>query len=110
MNDPPNSSSVVTIVAPATEWKTPAGIIGIYSQTLLLAGLLIACYLKNENAIMMVLGAIVASATTVTNYYMGSSKSSQAKDNTIAAQLPNPPPPTGTTTTVTEPPAPVVPK
>lgn len=85
----------------SSEWKTPAGIVSVYSLTLMLVALGIACYLKIDNAITILIGAIVANGTTVVNFYMGSSRSSQTKDATIASQLTGAP----NSTTVTSAPA-----
>lgn len=81
--------------ASLNEIKTPAGLVSIYSLTLLMAGLGVACYLKNETAINLIIGAIITNAGTVVNYYMGSSRSSQTKDAVIAGQLPTTPAPSG---------------
>ena len=79
--------------APTPEWRAPAGLVSIYSLTILLVALGVACYLNNATAITLLIGVIATNATTVVNYYMGSSHGSQAKDATIAGQLPTPPPP-----------------
>lgn len=101
------SATQTATPAPVTigsEWKTPAGLVGMFSLSLLLVGLSVACYLKDTTAIDLITGAIVANAGQVVNFYMGSSRSSQKKDETIAAQLPTAPP----TVTVAMPAAPVI--
>jgi lipopolysaccharide export LptBFGC system permease protein LptF len=65
--------------------------VSVYSLTLMLVALAVAWYSKNDGAIQILIGAIVANGTTVVNFYMGSSRSSQKKDETIAAQLPSAP-------------------
>lgn len=81
-----------TVAAPRA-WGAP--LVSLYSLTLLLAALVFAWIMKNDNLLVLLAGVIATNATSVVNFYVGSSASSQAKDVTISNQLP-PPAPTPT--------------
>lgn len=77
---------------PAARRAWGAPLVSLYSLTLLLAALLFAYIMKNDNLLVLLAGVIATNATSVVNYYVGSSASSQAKDVVISGQLPTPPP------------------
>lgn len=70
-------------------WGAP--LVSLYSLTLLLAALVFAYIMKNDNLLVLLAGVVATNATSVVNFYVGSSASSQAKDVTISGQLPTPP-------------------
>lgn len=72
---------------PEPIWAKPS--IAVYSLSLFVLGLGVAWWAKNDSALTLMEGAIVANATTVISYYFGSSSGSAAK----TAML-NPPTPT----------------
>lgn len=65
-------------------------VISIFSLVLLMAALVFAYIMKNENLLVLLAGVIATNATAVVSYWVGSSASSQSKDMVISRQLPTP--------------------
>jgi hypothetical protein len=78
MTDPPPSA------APTP--PTGVMIVSIVSLGLLAASLAISAWLRNDNAMLLIIGAIVSNATTVVSWWVGSSKGSVDKSARIAEQ------------------------
>lgn len=66
------------------------GAIGVSILTLLIfvAALVVALVFKNENMLLMLVGAAISMAQTAVGFWLGSSNSSKQKDDTIAQAVP----------------------
>ena len=64
-------------------WAKPG--LGVYSLTLFAVALGVAWYAKSDNALLLMIGAVITNATTVVNYYFGSSSGSAAKTALMGA-------------------------
>ena len=75
------------------------GAIGVSVLTLIIFVGAMGCALalKNENMLLMLVGAAASMAGTAVQYWLGSSNSSAKKDDTIAAAVPPAPPTRGVT-------------
>lgn len=58
--------------------------VSILTQLLFLSAFGVAYLLKNDTAINLLVGAVIANATTTVNFWLGSSSGSSSKDATIA--------------------------
>lgn len=84
----PISSS--TAPPPRMNWGAP--VVATVSVVELIIFAALAVWLKNNDLLLLIGGAITANATTAVGYYLGSSHSSAQKDAVIAANLPTLPP------------------
>jgi hypothetical protein len=81
-----SETTPATAAQPSTEsWGAP--IIATISVVNLLVFGGLAVWLKNDNLLLLIGGAIIANATTAAQFYLGSSSGSQKKDAVIANQL-----------------------
>jgi drug/metabolite transporter (DMT)-like permease len=84
------SETTTTPPAPVTmaepSWAKPS--IAFFSLALFAAGLGVAWWAKNDNALAIMLGAVVSNVTTVIQFYYGSSSGSAAKTALLAPTKP----------------------
>lgn len=82
---PAPSPSPVALAAPGEPfWAKPS--LGAITLLLFVIALALAVVLKNQSALELLIGAVIANASTVINYYFGSSASSDHKTSLIAQQ------------------------
>lgn len=61
--------------------------VSIVSLAIFVVALSVALELKNENMLLMLVGAAIAMAQSVVSFWLGSSSSSSKKDDVIAGQV-----------------------
>lgn len=86
----PPAPPTLPAVTPALSepiWAKPS--VAIYSLSLFLACLVVALVTKNEQAQLLLIGAVIPMGNTILGYYFGSSSGSTKKTDLMAA---NPPP------------------
>lgn len=81
------SGTVATpsLAARILEWSRP--IVAFLTVGLFAVAFVAAIVMKNEQILLILVGAVVSGFSTITGYYFGSSSGSEKKDATIAAQL-----------------------
>lgn len=88
MSDTKPLSAPSGTILPNYGWGAP--VIATIAVIELILFSILAVYLKNDNLLLLIGGAIVANSTTAVGFYLGSSNGSQNKDTTIAQQLARP--------------------
>lgn len=83
-------SGTTTVTTPAADqeprWAKPG--IGVYSLTLLAGSLIVAWLTKNDTAMNLLIGAVIAMGNTVVQFYFGSSSGSAKKTDLLSAAQP----------------------